>query len=150
LIGAALDADEIQIWTDVTGFLTADPRVVTDARPLARLSYSEAAELAFFGAKVLHPKTIQPAVETRIPVRICNSRQPELAGTLINGQSRPTRGGVKALAHKPGVGIVQVTSTRMLGAYGFLHALFEVFNRHRTGVDVVSTAEVSVSLSVED
>lgn len=150
LIGAALDASEIQIWTDVTGFLTADPRVVDGARPLPRLSYTEAAELAFFGAKVLHPKTIQPAVESRIPVRICNSRQPELDGTLINGESVSTLQGVKAIAHKPGISLVHVTSTRMLGAYGFLHALFEVFDRHRTGVDVVSTSEVSVSLSVED
>ncbi len=150
LVGASLAANEIQIWTDVTGFLTADPRVVPDARPLAWLSYSEAAELAFFGAKVLHPKTIQPAVENGIPVRVCNSRRPELTGTLINGRSVPKNGGVKAIAHKPGVSLVQVTSTRMLGAYGFLHALFEIFDRHRTGVDVVSTSEVSVSLSVED
>jgi aspartate kinase len=150
IFGAALDAAEIQIWTDVTGFLTADPRVVAEARPLARLSYAEAAELAFFGAKVLHPKTIQPAVETRIPVRICNSRMPQLAGTLINGESRAAAGGVKAIAHKPGVTLLQITSTRMLGAYGFLRALFEIFERHRTGVDVVSTSEVSVSLSIED
>jgi len=150
IVGAALDASEIQIWTDVTGFLTADPRVVPEAHPLARLSYGEAAELAFFGAKVLHPKTIQPAVETRIPVRICNSRLPELPGTLINGESQPSSGGVKAIAHKPGISLVQITSTRMLGAYGFLGALFEVFDRHRTGVDVVSTSEVSVSLSIEE
>jgi aspartate kinase len=149
LIGAALDASEIQIWTDVTGFLTADPRVVPDARPLSRLSYGEAAELAFFGAKVLHPKTIQPAVETGIPVRVCNSRMPDLEGTRINGESVTHAGGVKAIAHKPGVSLVQVTSTRMLGAYGFLRALFEVFDRHRTGVDIVSTSEVSVSLSLE-
>jgi aspartate kinase len=134
----------------VTGFLTADPRVVPDARPLSRLSYAEAAELAFFGAKVLHPKTIQPAVETRIPVRICNSRHPELPGTLINGESHASAGGVKAIAHKPGVTLLQISSTRMLGAYGFLRALFEVFDRHRTGVDVVSTSEVSVSLSIDD
>jgi aspartate kinase len=150
LFGAALDASEIQIWTDVTGFLTADPRVVPNARPLARLSYAEAAELAYFGAKVLHPKTIQPAVETGIPVRICNSRQPEMAGTLIDGESQAAAGGVKAIAHKPGLSVVQVTSTRMLGAYGFLRAIFEVFDRHRTGVDVVSTSEVSVSLSIDD
>ncbi len=149
VIGAALDASEIQIWTDVTGFLTADPRVVPTARPLSRLSYAEAAELAFFGAKVLHPKTIQPAVESGIPVRVCNSRMPHLEGTRINGESVTSAGGVKAIAHKPGVSLVQVTSTRMLGAYGFLRALFEVFDRHRTGVDIVSTSEVSVSLSVE-
>jgi len=149
IIGAALDAAEIQIWTDVTGFLTADPRVVGDARPLSRLSYAEAAELAFFGAKVLHPKTIHPAVETHIPVRVCNSRLPQLPGTLINGESETSVGGVKAIAHRAGVSLVQVTSTRMLGAYGFLRALFEVFDHHRTGVDIVSTSEVSVSLSVE-
>lgn len=150
IFGACLEAAEIQIWTDVTGFLTADPRIVPGARPLAHLSYAEAAELAFFGAKVLHPKTIQPAVETHIPVRICNSRLPHLPGTLINGDSDRSPGGVKAIAHKPGISLVQVTSTRMLGAYGFLRALFEVFDRHRTGVDVVSTSEVSVSLSIED
>lgn len=150
IFGAALEASEIQIWTDVTGFLTADPRVVPDARPLSRLSYTEAAELAFFGAKVLHPKTIQPAVENSIPVRICNSRKPELPGTLINGEAETAVGGVKAIAHKPGVTLVQITSTRMLGAYGFLSALFDVFNRHRTGVDIVTTSEVSVSLSLED
>src|SRR5688572_28255965 len=150
IFGAALDASEIQIWTDVTGFLTADPRVVRDARPLARLSYAEAAELAFFGAKVLHPKTIQPAVENSIPVRICNSRRPELPGTLITAEAETFEGGVKAIAHKPGVSLVQVTSTRMLGAYGFLRALFEIFDRHRTGVDIVTTSEVSVSLSIEE
>lgn len=150
LFGAALGAREIQIWTDVTGFLTADPRIVDAARPLARLSYAEAAELAFFGAKVLHPKTIQPAVESCIPVRICNSHQPHLPGTLINGESSLAAGGVKAIAHKPDVTLIQITSTRMLGAYGFLSALFEVFRRHRTGVDIVTTSEVSVSLSVDD
>ncbi|HWV56319.1 MAG TPA: lysine-sensitive aspartokinase 3 [Longimicrobiales bacterium] len=150
IFGAALDAAEIQIWTDVTGFLTADPRVVPEARPIARLSYAEAAELAFFGAKVLHPKTIQPAVEKDIPVRICNSREPHHPGTLINGDVGPAPGGVRAIAHKPGISIVQVESARMLGAYGFLRALFEVFDRFRTAVDVVSTSEVSVSLSLED
>lgn len=150
IFGAALDAAEIQIWTDVTGFLTADPRVVPEAKPIARLSYDEAAELAFFGARVLHPKTIQPAVEKSIPVRVCNSREPEHPGTLIDGESVPASGGVRAIAHKPGITIVQITSARMLGAYGFLRALFEVFDRYRTAVDVISTSEVSVSLSLED
>jgi aspartate kinase len=150
LVGAAVDAREIQIWTDVTGFLTADPRVAPNARPIDRLSYAEAAELAFFGAKVLHPKTIQPAVERAIPVRVCNSHFPAEPGTRIDAESTPSPLGVKAIAHKPGITIVQVISTRMLGAYGFLRALFEVFDRHRTAVDVVSTSEVSVSLSVED
>jgi aspartate kinase len=150
LVGAALHAREIQIWTDVTGFLTADPRVVAQARPIAHLSFAEAAELAYFGAKVLHPKTIQPAVERGIPVRVCNSRHPTEPGTLIDDQPIVTPGAVKAIAHKPGVTILQVSSARMLGAYGFLRALFEIFDRHRTAVDVVSTSEVSVSLSLED
>jgi aspartate kinase len=150
LVGAALDAHEIQIWTDVSGVLTADPRVVPGARTVASLSYAEAAELAYFGAKVLHPKTIQPAMERDIPVRICNSRAPRDAGTVVTAQGEVSPGGVKAIAHKCGVTILQITSTRMLGAYGFLRALFEVFDRHRTAVDVVTTSEVSVSLTVED
>jgi len=150
LVGAALEATEIQIWTDVTGVLTADPRVVPAARTIPRLSYAEAAELAYFGAKVLHPKTIQPAVEANIPVRICNSSVPEEAGTLVCAESETAPHTVKAIAHKTGVTTVQITSARMLGAYGFLRALFEVFERHRTIVDVVTTSEVSVSLSLDD
>lgn len=150
LIGAALNVDEIQIWTDVTGVLTADPRVVPDAQTIKRLSYSEASELAYFGAKVLHPKTIQPAIENSIPVRICNSRMPHERGTLVGPQSETSPRTIKAIAHKTGVTIVQITSARMLGAYGFLRALFEVFDRHRTAVDVVTTSEVSVSLSLDE
>jgi aspartate kinase len=150
ILGAALRSEEIQIWTDVTGVLTADPRVVPDAQTIERLSYSEAAELAYFGAKVLHPKTIQPAIEDRIPVRICNSRAPEERGTLVGPETDTSPRTIKAIAHKKGVTTVQVTSARMLGAYGFLRALFEVFERHRTVVDVVTTSEVSVSLSLDD
>ena len=150
LIGAALTAAEIQIWTDVTGVLTADPRVVPQAQTVERLSYAEASELAYFGAKVLHPKTIQPAVEGSIPVRICNSRAPEQIGTLVGPRTEATDRTIKAIAHKSGVTTVQITSARMLGAYGFLRALFEVFERHKTVVDVVATSEVSVSLSLDD
>jgi aspartate kinase len=150
LVGAALAAREIQIWTDVTGFLTADPRVVPGARRIARLSYAEAAELAFFGAKVLHPRTIAPAVEQAIPVRVCNAREPQAGGTLIDGHAEASPRGVKAIAHKGGITVVQVTAVGMLGAFGFLKALFDVFDRHRTAVDVVATSEVSVSLSVGD
>jgi aspartate kinase len=150
ILGAALNSEEIQIWTDVTGVLTADPRVVPHAQTIERLSYSEAAELAYFGAKVLHPKTIQPAIEDRIPVRICNSRAPAEHGTLVGPQSDTSPRTIKAIAHKTGVTTVQITSARMLGAYGFLRALFEVFDRHRTVVDVVTTSEVSVSLSLDD
>lgn len=150
LLGAALNVNEIQIWTDVTGVLTADPRVVPEAQTVERLSYSEAAELAYFGAKVLHPKTIQPAIENSIPVRICNSHSPQAGGTLVGPETETSPRMVKAIAHKTGVTTVQITSARMLGAYGFLRALFEVFERHRTVVDVVTTSEVSVSLSLDD
>ena len=150
IIGAAVDAREIQIWTDVSGVLTADPRVVTNARTIPVLSYQEAAELAYFGAKVLHPKTIQPAMDRKIPVRVCNSRAPDEAGTLIVTESEAAPQTIKAIAHKSGITTVQITSARMLGAYGFLRALFEVFGRHQTAVDVVTTSEVSVSLSIDD
>ncbi|HJU94209.1 MAG TPA: lysine-sensitive aspartokinase 3 [Pyrinomonadaceae bacterium] len=150
LVGAALSASEIQIWTDVTGVLTADPRVVPEAQTIERLSYSEAAELAYFGAKVLHPKTIQPAIESGTPVRICNSHAPDGGSTLVGPETETSPRTLKAIAHKPGVTTVQITSARMLGAYGFLRALFEVFERHRTVVDVVTTSEVSVSLSLDD
>lgn len=149
LVGAALEAAEIEIWTDVNGFLTADPRAVSGASTIAHLSYGEAAELAYFGAKVLHPRTIQPAVEAGIPLRICNSRRPDAGGTLIDAQRAVSPQGVKAIAHKRGITVVQVTSARMLGAYGFLRALFEVFDRHETSVDIVATSEVSVSLTVD-
>ncbi len=150
LVGAALGAREIQIWTDVSGVLTADPRVVRGARTIPSLSYAEAAELAYFGAKVLHPKTTQPAMDRGIPLRICNSRAPDDAGTLVTGAADVWPGTVKAIAHKSGITIVQITSARMLGAYGFLRALFAVFDRHAVPVDVVATSEVSVSLTVED
>jgi aspartate kinase len=150
LIGAALVAKEIQIWTDVPGVLTADPRLVATARTVPHLSFEEAAELAYFGAKVLHPKTLHPAIERDIPVRICNSRAQEGGSTLVVGESKRSSQTVKAIAHKTGVTTVQVTSTRMLGAYGFLRALFEVFAEHKTAVDVVTTSEVSVSLSLDD
>ena len=150
IVGAAILAREIQIWTDVPGVLTADPRVVPHAVTIPRLSYDEAAELAYFGAKVLHPKTIQPAVEGSIPVRICNSRAPAGESTLVCAEIETAAQTVKAIAHKTGITTVQVSSARMLGAYGFLRAIFEVFDRHRKVVDVVTTSEVSVSLSLDD
>jgi aspartate kinase len=150
IIGAALSAEEIQIWTDVPGVLTADPRVEPRARTVPKLSFEEAAELAYFGAKVLHPKTLQPAIERNIPVRICNSREQGSGSTLVVAETEKSPQTVKAIAHKTGVTTVQVTSARMLGAYGFLRALFDVFDQHRTAVDVVTTSEVSVSLSLDD
>jgi aspartate kinase len=150
IFGAALECEEIQIWTDVPGVLTADPRLVPEAHTVPQLSFEEAAELAYFGAKVLHPKTLQPAIERNIPVRICNSRNPDGGSTLVMANAEKSSEGVKAIAHKTGVTTVQITAARMLGAYGFLRKLFEVFDEHRTAVDVVTTSEVSVSLSLDD
>lgn len=149
IVGAALGAAEIQIWTDVDGMLTADPRVVPDAQPVERLSFDEAAELAYFGAKVLHPSTILPAVEKNIPVRILNTTRPEAPGSLITAASFDGRP-LTAIACKRNVTVVNVTSTRMLLAHGFLRQVFEVFERHATSVDVVTTSEVSVSMTLDD
>jgi aspartate kinase len=150
LVGAALQAREIQIWTDVTGVLTCDPRICSDARTLKTLSYEEAAELAYFGAKVLHPKTIQPAVDLQIPVRVCNSREPTERGTMILPSTQSTPRKVKSIAYKKGITILHITSARMLGAYGFMSAIFQIFERHRTVIDVVTTSEVSVSLTLDN
>lgn len=150
LIGAALRAREIQIWTDVTGVLTTDPRIVPEARTLPVLSYEEAAELAYFGAKVLHPKTIQPAVDFSIPVRVCNSHQPEKRGTMILSESGETASKIKSIAYKKGITILRISSARMLGSYGFMSAIFQVFERHRTVIDVISTSEVSLALTVDN
>jgi aspartate kinase len=150
LFGACLRADEIQIWTDVDGMLTADPRVVPDAHLVPRLSFAEASELAYFGAKVLHPSTIQPAVDLDIPVRILNSRRPEAPGTTITAHPPPRAEPLTALACTRDVTVIDITSTRMLMAHGFLRRLFEVFERFRTPVDVVTTSEVSVSVTIND
>jgi aspartate kinase len=150
IIGAGLGAAEIQIWTDVDGMLTADPRVVRDPRVVSHLSFGEASELAYFGAKVLHPSTILPAVSTDIPVRILNSRRPDAPGTLITARPPVSDRPIVALACKRNITVVEVTSTRMLMAHGFLRRLFEVFERYRTSVDVVTTSEVSVSVTIDD
>ena len=150
IFGACLDVDEIQIWTDVDGMLTADPRVVAAPRLVPQLSFAEASELAYFGAKVLHPSTILPAVAKNIPVRILNSRRPEVAGTMITRGRTRRHDGLTALACKRGVTVVDITSTRMLMAHGFLRRLFEVFERFKTPVDVVTTSEVSVSVTVDN
>jgi len=150
LVGAALRAREIQIWTDVTGVLTCDPRLCSEARTIKTLSYEQAAELAYFGAKVLHPKTIQPAVDFQIPVRVCNSHQPAEKGTMILPKSDTTPRIVKSIAHKTGITILRITSARMLGAFGFMSAIFQIFERHRTVIDVVTTSEVSVSLTLDN
>jgi aspartate kinase len=150
IVGAALDADEIQIWTDVDGIMTTDPRVVKDAHKIRNVSFQEAAELSYFGAKVLHPSTIIPAVRKNIPVRVLNSYRPEQRGTIITGEAQPCDNPVKAISFKGGVTVVNIVSTRMLMAYGFLEKIFEIFARYKVPVDVVSTSEVSVSLTVDD
>jgi len=148
LFGAAMRADAIEVWTDVDGMLTADPRVVAEAKVLEQIAFDEAAELASFGAKVLHPNTIAPAVRLGIPVYVLNSRRPEGKGTKITFEA-PKRA-VTAIAGKNDVTLIKVGSPRMLLTEGFLRSLFEVFERHRTSVDVVATSEVSVSLTVDD
>lgn len=150
LVGAALKAEEIEIWTDVDGFLTCDPNLVPEAHPVRTISFDEAAELAYFGAKVLHPATVLPAKEQNISVRILNSRRPEAPGTKIVAQAVPCSNFLKSVACKKGVTIVNIRSTRMLGAHGFLRRIFEVFDRFETPVDMVSTSEVSVSLTVDN
>jgi aspartate kinase len=150
LVGAGIDAAEIQIWTDVDGMLTADPRIIAAPRLVPRLSFAEAAELAYFGAKVLHPSTILPAVERDIPVRILNSMRPEGTGTLITASPSLDGTPLTGLASKRGITVIDITSTRMLMAHGFLRQVFEVFERFRTAVDVVTTSEVSVSVTVDD
>jgi aspartate kinase len=150
IVGAGIGAREIQIWTDVDGMLTADPRVIAAPRLVPQLSFAEAAELAYFGAKVLHPSTILPAVERNIPVRILNSRKAEGTGTTISADPPPGSTPLTALACKRDVTVVDITSSRMLMAYGFLRRVFEVFERYTTAVDVVTTSEVTVSVTVDD
>ena len=150
LFGAGLHAAEIQIWTDVDGMLTADPRVVQGARPLPSLSFAEASELAYFGAKVLHPSTIAPAVSDGIPVRILNSHRPEVAGTTITANPPLPEAPLTGLACKRDITVIDIRSTMMLAAYGFMRRVFEVFERYRTSVDVITTSEVSVSITIED
>ena len=150
LFGAALGARQIQIWTDVDGMLTADPRIVPDAQPLETLSFDEASELAYFGAKVLHPSTILPAISRGIAVRILNTMRPTGPGSLITAAPKPDGRPLAAIACKRNITVVNVTSTRMLLAHGFLRRVFEVFERHATSVDVVTTSEVSVSMTLDD
>jgi aspartate kinase len=151
IVGACLGASEIQIWTDVDGMLTADPRIIRDVQVVPHISFGEASELAYFGAKVLHPATILPAVGQNIPVRILNSRRPQDAkGTLITRERPASDRPLTAVASKKGVTVVDITSTRMLMAHGFLARIFNAFEEHRTAVDVVTTSEVSVSVTVDD
>lgn len=152
LVAAALGAEEIQIWTDTSGMLSADPDIVHEARPVPELSFAEASELAYFGAKVLHPRSILPAMDRGIPVRILNTAQPEDPGSLITPDAgdADSTWRVKSIACKKEVTAVTIVSTRMLLAYGFLARVFEVFGRHQIVVDLVTTSEVSISVTVDD
>jgi aspartate kinase len=150
ILGAALNAEEIQIWTDVDGMLTADPRIIPGGHRVKSISFAEAAEMAYFGAKVLHPSTVLPAVEKNIPVLILNSRRPEIEGTRITSEPVACGNPVKSISCKRDITILNIHSTRMLMAHGFLRRIFEIFDRYETSVDMVSTSEVSVSLTIDD
>ena len=148
LVGAAVDSEEIQIWTDIDGFHNNDPRFVENTKKIEQLSFNEAAELAYFGAKILHPQTVLPAREQNIPVRLKNTMNPSDSGTLITAQSDGT--GIKAVAAKDGITAVKIRSGRMLMAYGFLKNVFEIFERYKTPIDMISTSEVAVSLTIDN
>jgi len=150
ILGALLPAEEIQIWTDVDGMMTVDPRVVPGARVIPEVSAAEAAELAYFGAKVLHPATIKPAVERGIPVFILNTLNPSAPGTRIAAGAGDDTAEPRAIAFKKGITVILISQPKMLMAYGFLARVFEVFDRNRTPVDLIATSEVSVSLTVDD
>jgi aspartate kinase len=150
IVGAGIGAEEIQIWTDVDGMLTADPTILPGAHRVKVCSFTEAAELAYFGAKVLHPATVLPAIEKNIPVRILNSRRPEVEGTLIVSDPPPCATPVRSIACKRNITLWNIVSTRMLMAHGFLRRIFEVFDRYETPVDMLATSEVSVSLTIDN
>ncbi len=149
LVGAGVHADAIEIWTDVNGIMTTDPRLVPNALRVKSISFEEAAELAYFGAKVLHPATILPAVKKNIPVLVLNSRNAENEGTRIQALAPPCRNPVKSIAAKKRLTIVDVVASRMLMTHGYLKAIFDIFDKHKCAVDMVSTSEVSVSLTVD-
>jgi aspartate kinase len=150
IVGAGIGAEEIQIWTDVDGMLTADPTILPGGHRVKTISFAEAAELAYFGAKVLHPATVVPAIEKNIPVLILNSRRPDVPGTRITSESVPCANAVKSIACKRKITLVNIHSNRMLMAHGFLRRIFEVFERYETPVDMVATSEVSVSLTIDN
>lgn len=148
LIGAAIHASEVQIWTDIDGMHNNDPRIVKKTFPIDQLSFDEAAELAYFGAKILHPASIWPAQHFNIPVKLLNTLQPEAKGTIIT--EMPNGNGVKAVAAKDGIIAIKIKSSRMLLAYGFLRKIFEVFEKYRTPIDMITTSEVAVSITIDN
>lgn len=148
LVGAALRAEEIQIWTDIDGMHNNDPRIVKRTFPIEELTFDEASELAYFGAKILHPSTIVPAQKYSIPVRLLNTMQPEAKGTVI--ATRTIERDVKAIAAKDAITAIKVKSSRMLLAYGFLRKVFEIFESYKTPIDMITTSEIAVSLTIDD
>jgi aspartate kinase len=149
IIGAALDADCIEIWTDVEGMMTTDPRLCPDAKTIKRISFNEAAELAYFGAKVLHPATLLPAIHKNIPVYVLNSRNPKSTGTQITAQAPPSKDIFRAITAKNGISIVNVVASRGVMVHGFLRSVFEALDRHSSPVDIVAISEVSMSFTME-
>jgi len=149
ILGAALNADKIEIWTDVEGMMTTDPRLCSGARTIKQISFNEAAELAYFGAKVLHPLTLLPAIQQNIPVYVLNSRNLKSTGTEITAQSPPSRDVFRAITAKKGVSIVNVVASRGVGVHGFLRSVFEAMDRHAASVDIVAISEVSMSFTIE-
>ncbi len=148
IIGAAIEADEVQIWTDIDGFHNNDPRYVNDTQALSHLSYDEAAELAYFGAKILHPQTVMPVRNLDIPLRLKNTMAPQAHGTLITNKVHGE--GIKAIAAKDGITAIKIKSVRMLLAHGFLKKVFEVFERYETSIDMITTSEIAVSLTIDN
>ena len=149
VLGSGAGVDEIQVWKDVDGIMTSDPRLVKTAKPVQYVTYEEAAELAFFGAEVLHPISMQPAIKSKIPVRVKNSYNPNATGTLITGTRDKTSSLVTAITCKKNVQLVDIVSTRMLGQYGFLSEVFSIFESCKVSVDVVASSDVSVSLTLD-
>ena len=148
IIGAAIKADEVQIWTDIDGFHNNDPRFVNSTKALSNLSFDEAAELAYFGAKILHPQTVMPVRSLDIPLRLKNTMAPKAHGTLINNKIHGE--GIKAIAAKDGITVIKIKSVRMLLAHGFLKKIFEIFETYETAIDMITTSEIAVSLTIDD
>lgn len=148
LIGAGIRSEEVQIWTDIDGMHNNDPRIVKGTKPIANLSFDEAAELAYFGAKILHPQSVFPAQKYKIPVRLLNTMEPQAHGTLISSESE--KGKIKSIAAKDGITAIKIQSSRMLLAYGFLRRVFEIFERYKTPIDMITTSEVAVSVTIDE
>ncbi len=148
IIGAALEVEEVQIWTDIDGFHNNDPRYVENTRRIEHLTYNEAAELAYFGAKILHPQTVSPVIIKGIPVLLKNTFNPSAAGTVISGEKRTT--GLKAISAKDNITAIKIKSNRMLMAHGYLRRIFEVFDNYQTSIDMITTSEIAISLTIDD